>query len=134
MDQTFPEWDHSLKILESQVTQRWPDVEAHCKDHVLWAQLRDMSGSLDLRVDRSAGSAMVPWVSIGSSGALPADPSQAQAKMNDMQRVLDVLHYLNRACAGTRVFPEGSCPCSHCSGKGTARSGKCETCDGKGVR
>jgi hypothetical protein len=138
MDVTFPEWGEHLTKLSHEVVVRWPALAVSVdKAQSLRVEIREvMSGAVDLRISSRDDDCMMPLVGVSGSGGLPADPSIAQAKMNEMQLVLDALHYCNARCQGIRVFLEGNCPCAQCSGRGTKykSDAPCEACDGKGRR
>lgn len=138
MDMTFSEWGERLVKLAQEVGARWPVSASVERATTLHVQIHDvMSGRVDLDLSqRPQEDCMVPSVRTGSSAGFPTDLSMAQAKLNDMQLVLDALHFCNASCANIRVFPEGKCPCAKCSGRGTKfRSDTpCDACGGEGVR
>jgi DnaJ-class molecular chaperone len=73
---------------------------------------------------------------VTSSSGFPGEVSVAQARVNDIQLVLNALHHCNAMCSGIRIFDDGKCPCSFCGGRGTSfrSSTPCETCKGTGKR
>lgn len=135
MKVTYTEWSERLQDLEEKAKLRWPDLDLHVSNQRLWVEVdsRCLTGSLDTRLGDEC---LVPRVSVGSSSSVSLDLSVAQSQINDMQRVMDVLHWLKASTQKIFIYPDGECPCERCGGRGTAHNSKtpCESCEGKGRR
>lgn len=132
---TFTEWDSHLELIKGFVAQRWPDVALYIHKSSLTIKMVEvMTGDVSLQLSPQEDNCMVPRVSVGSSGGLPSPLELAQAKLNDMARVLEALHFANGKCAGIRVFRDGQCPCARCDTRGDVRGTPCDGCEGKGTR
>jgi len=132
---TYTEWSELLQDLEEKAKLRWPDLDMHVSNQILWVEAvnRCLTGSLDTRIGEHC---LVPKVSVGSSSSVSMDLSVAQSQLNDMQRVMDVLHWLTACTQKISIYPDGQCPCEQCAGRGTAYNSKapCKRCGGKGIR
>ena len=85
------------------------------------------------RLDWGRDCAKVEVVVDSATGVSGGIASIAEAA-RQIAEVRDAMLFVHGETCGLKVWSDGECPCSYCSGKGTMQGRSCERCAGKGVR
>lgn len=114
----------------------WNRWEAEHKEGMNRGGHDDGTSRFSIRLDMGHGVAgyMIPIVSVGGTSGLDTDSRVARSQLRRSLANLDAVEDLFSEVAGIKVWLDGECPCSWCSGKGNSRGDPCEKCSGKGVR
>lgn len=129
-DITMTEWRAREAEIASGLKVRWPWLATHGG---LTVETPALAATAELRT-RSADMSATVRVCVDKSCGISGGVADIAEAARQIAEVRDAMLYVHGETSDLVIWQDGECPCSHCSGRGSNRSGPCGRCGGKGKR